>query len=45
VRSGLAAAQDFESLEGGMLPEGVILAARQRGADQRPRCFLAPVPP
>jgi hypothetical protein len=34
-------AQDLESLESGALPEGVIVAAKQHGADQRPACFLA----
>ena len=37
----MAAAQDFESLEGGAPPEGVIVAAREHGAGQRPGCLLA----
>ena len=40
-RGGLAAAQDFEALEGGALAQRVIVAARQRGADQRSGRFLA----
>jgi len=38
---GLAAAQDFESLDGGVLAQRVIVAARQHGADQRSGCLLA----